>query len=292
MPRRRDYTMTLCGALGISFAPILVVLSQVAPTPAAVWRFVWALPLLIPLCLIRGGDSFRTRAWIPAAILSGVFFAADMALWHRSIGLIGAGPATLVVNTQVIWIALFGLVVLREPPTRVFWLALPVTFVGLALLSGGDIAGVPREARLPGLAMALCAGVAYAGVLICLRRAGRSAGVAPEAVLLVQLATAGPLLALLALFEGTLQVAPRLEQHAWLAVLGFGPQAVAWVLITRGIAGLPGHHGGLMLLLQPASSLLLGWAILDQALGLRAAGGALLTLLGIGTALLAERGNG
>ncbi len=289
MARGRDYATILFGALGISFAPILLVLSQVDPTPAAVWRFVWALPVLVPVCLIRASSSFRVRDWIPSAILSGVFFACDMALWHRSIGLIGAGPATLVVNTQVIWIALFGMVALRERPARAFWLALPVTFSGLALLSGGEVAGVPDETRLPGLAMGLGAGVAYAGALICLRRAGRSSGSAPEAVLLVQLATAGPLLSLLGTAEGTLQVLPHAWQHLWLALLGLGPQAVAWLLITRGIAGLPGHHGGLVLLLQPIASLVLGWLILEQALGARAVAGAALTLVGIGAVLLAER---
>ena len=64
---------------------------------------------------------------------------------------------------------------------------------------------------------------------------------------------------------------------------------MAWLLITRGIAGLPGHRGGLVLLLQPIASLVLGWLILEQALGARAAAGAALTLVGIGAVLLAER---
>lgn len=289
MARTRDYGVTLCGALGISFAPILLVLSEVQPTPAAVWRFVWAMPILIPLCLVRARGSFGNRSWLPFATLSGVFFAADMFLWHRSIGLLGAGPATLAVNTQVIWIALFGLIALGERPTRAFWIALPVTFVGLALLSRGEITGVPTETQMRGLAMALGAGVAYAGALICLRRSGRSAGARPEAVLLVQLATAGPILVVVSTLEGTLGVVPSANQHLWLALLGLGPQALAWMLITSGIAGLPGHHGALMLLIQPAASLALGWAILGQTLDARAALGAAVTLLGIGTALFSER---
>lgn len=289
MGRSRDYGATLCGALGISFAPILLVLSEVQPTPAAVWRFLWAMPILIPLCLVRASGSFGNRGWLPFATLSGVFFSADMFLWHRSIGLLGAGPATLAVNTQVIWVALFGLIALGERPTRAFWIALPVTFVGLALLSGGEVTGVPTETQMRGLAMALGAGVAYAGALICLRRSSRSAGARPEAVLLVQLATAGPILVVVSALEGTLGVVPSANQHLWLALLGLGPQALAWMLITSGIARLPGHHGALMLLIQPAASLALGWVILGQTLDARAALGAAVTLLGIGTALFSER---
>ena len=32
----------------------------------------------------------------------------DLGLWHHSIGVIGAGAATLICNTQPIWVPLFG----------------------------------------------------------------------------------------------------------------------------------------------------------------------------------------
>jgi drug/metabolite transporter (DMT)-like permease len=262
------YLRTLAGALGISAAPVLFALADVHPTAGAVWRFLYALPVLVPLCLLRPSArrSFAMSGWLPLAALSGAFFAVDMALWHHSVLLVGAGPGTLIVNTQVLWVALFGLLFLGEPPSRVFWLALPLAFAGMFLLAGGDLDGIARPDDRRGLVLAATAGVAYAGVLITLRAAARRAPIAPEAALVTQIGVALCLLTALGFAEGSLPTALGRAQHGWLALLGVGAQALAWIAITSGIRQLPGHHGALILIAQPVSSLLLGWWILDQSL--------------------------
>ena len=289
-PRVSDYLATLGGALGISTAPILVTLSQAHPTPIAVWRFIYALPLLLALCLLRrdGRRAFRHRGWIVIAALSGVFFAADLSLWHRSIGLIGAGPATLLVNTQVVWVALIGLVFLGERPSRVFWVFLPVILAGMLLLAGGGLEGIPHAADRRGLALGIGSGLAYAGMLVCLRQAQRRALVPPESALLVQITLALAILSLLGFAERSLPTSLAAEQHLWLATLGIGVQAVAWFLISGGIRRLPGHHGGMILLAQPVSSLVLGWWILGQALTFGRLAGAALILIGIAIPVIRE----
>ena len=78
------------------------------------------------------------------------------------------------------------------------------------------------------------------------------------------------------------------EQHLWLATLGIGVQAVAWFLISGGIRRLPGHHGGMILLAQPVSSLVLGWWILGQALTFGRLAGAALILIGIAIPVIRE----
>ena len=289
-PRPIDYLATSVGALGISTAPILVILSQADPTPVAVWRFIYALPLLVPLCLLRRKSrlAFRRRGWMAIAGLSGLFFAADLALWHHSIGLIGAGPATLLANTQIIWITLIGLFFLGERPSRVFWLFLPLTLLGMFLLVGGGLAGIPHAADQRGLALGIGSGIAYAGMLVCLRLAQRRVLIPPESALLVQISLALAALTLVGLAEHSLPVALATEQHAWLALLGIGVQAVCWYLISYGIRRLPGHHGGMILLAQPVCSLVLGWWLLGQALTSGRVAGALLILIAVAVPLLRE----
>jgi drug/metabolite transporter (DMT)-like permease len=289
--RTPHYAAAAIGALGISTAPVLVVLSDAGATPAAFWRFSYALPLLALSCLARGAGrrSLVTPGWIAAAALAGVFFACDIAMWHRSIGLIGAGPSTLLANTQVVWVALFGVLFLGERPTALFWLALPALGAGLWLLAGGGLEGIPAAADRTGLAYGLGAGIAYAGALICMRRSQRAAPVIPEATLLVQLAVGWPLLAGLGLAEGTLAAPLDGAQHAYLALLGVGVQVCAWTAIAFGIRRLPGHHGATLLLAQPVSSLVLAWWILGQALDAGRVVGCLLILAGILGALIAER---
>ena len=100
-PRPVDYLATLVGALGISTAPVLVVLSQAHPTPIGVWRFIYALPLLVPLCLLRRESrlAFRRRGWMALAGLSGL-------LMHG----IGANTFIIVRIMEPLWL-IAGLVV-------------------------------------------------------------------------------------------------------------------------------------------------------------------------------------
>src|SRR3546814_5748795 len=56
----------------------------------------------------------RTWGWI---IVTGVFFAADLWLWHRSILLVGPGLATLLGNAQVFFMALAGVLLSSEEHT-------------------------------------------------------------------------------------------------------------------------------------------------------------------------------
>ena len=77
-------------------------------------------------------------------------------------------------------------------------------------------------------------------------------------------------------------------QHAWLAVLGIGAQGFSWILISGGIRQIPGHHGAMLLLTQPVSSLVLAWWILDQELSFARLAGAGVILLGIALPLLRE----
>ena len=261
------HLLTGAGALCIAFAPILFALSGATPTAAALLRFGYALPLVALLCALRpeARAAFRQRGWLGFALLGGAFFASDILLWHRSIERIGAGPATLLANTQVIWMTLFGVAFLGERPAAGFWLALALMLLGMGLLSGATPAGFAVEGGASGLALGAASGAMYGAALLALRAASRRAPVPPEAVLLAQLFAAFGVAALAIGFEGTgLSLSTR--QHAWLILLAAGPQVLGWVLINSGIRRIPAYEGALMLVLQPVASLGLGWWILHQPL--------------------------
>ena len=40
------------------------------------------------------------------AIIAGLFFAADLVAWHYAIQMVGAGLATVLGNTQVVFVAI------------------------------------------------------------------------------------------------------------------------------------------------------------------------------------------
>ena len=75
------------GAIAIAFSSILVRLSHASPSTAAIFRCAYALPALGFLAWLEqrryGPRPARDRG---LAVAAGVFFAADLIMWHHSIG--------------------------------------------------------------------------------------------------------------------------------------------------------------------------------------------------------------
>jgi drug/metabolite transporter (DMT)-like permease len=282
--------LVAAGALCIAFAPILFALSQAPPAPAALLRFGYALPPVALACALRRDvrAAFTTPGWLGFGALGGAFFAGDILFFHRAIEAIGAGPATLLANTHVVWVTLFGVVRLQEQPARVFWLALPLIGAGMALLSGAGPGGFSIPGGKSGLALGTASGALYGAALICLRQAARRPGVPPLAVLGAQLTAAFALTAAAVALEGTGLALDR-TQHGWLLALALGPQILGWVLINSGIRRIPAHQGALVLVLQPAASVLLAWGLLGQTLSPARVAGAVILLTSVVVALRAAR---
>src|SRR6058998_1630439 len=114
---QRPVLAVLVGAVAIAFSGVLFRLSHVSPSTGAFYRCVWALPALWPIARWEerrwGRRPLRARAF---AWLAGVFFAADLVLWHNGIDQVGAGLATVLGNTQVVLVGLIAWLIWRERP--------------------------------------------------------------------------------------------------------------------------------------------------------------------------------
>src|SRR5437764_14976101 len=133
----RERLCALLGAVAIAFSSILVRLSHASPSTAAIFRCAYALPVL-GLLAWREDRSLGPRSWAERrlAVASGVFFAADLILWHHSIADIGAGLATVLANIQVVLVPLVAWMWLAEKPGRQVLAALPLALLGVTLISG------------------------------------------------------------------------------------------------------------------------------------------------------------
>jgi drug/metabolite transporter (DMT)-like permease len=264
----RERNVRLCallGALAIAFSSILVRLSHASPSTAAIFRCVYALPVL-GLLAVWEDRRLGARAWRDrrAAIASGVFFAADLILWHHSIQDVGAGLAKVLANVQVVLVPLVAWAVLSErPPGRVL-LAVGAALGGVLLISGvlehGAFGADPRRGAIFGLG----AGIAYVGFLLLLRRGGvdllRPAGPLFDATL-----TAAVLCVAAGLVIGDARLVPRWPGAAWLIVLALTSQVFGWLLITVSLPRLPAALTSLLLTVQPIGSVALGAIIFAEA---------------------------
>jgi len=253
------------GACLIAFSSILVRLSHASPSTAAIFRCVYALPVLGALAWWEdrrhGPRSWRDRG---PAIASGAFFAADLILWHNSIEDVGAGLATVLANVQVVLVPLVAWLVLSERPGRRVLAALPLAGAGVLMISG--VLETHAYGRDPtrGALFGLGAGVTYVGFLLLLRRGGidlrRPAGPLFDAT-----ATAALLSIAAGAVIGDERLIPVWPGAGWLVLLALSSQVLGWLAITVSLPRLPAALTSLLLTIQPIGSLAAGAAILAEA---------------------------
>lgn len=272
------------GAVTIAFSSILVRLSQASPSTSAIFRCVYALPLLGLLAFWEdrrfGRRSWRDRRY---AIAAGLFFTADLILWHRSIGDVGAGLATVLANIQVVLVPLIAWVVLSERPGRQMLGALPMALIGVLLISGVLEQGAYGRDPARGAIYGLCAGVAYVGFLMLLRRGGTDLR-RPAGPLFDATATAAIGCVIVGLIIGDAKLVPTWPSAGWLATLALTSQVLGWLLITISLPRLPSALTSVLLTVQPVGSVLLGALIFAESPTPLQLTGVVLVLAGLLTA--------
>jgi drug/metabolite transporter (DMT)-like permease len=276
----RERACALLGAVTIAFSSILVRLSHASPSTAAIFRCAYALPVLGLLAWYedRRLGPRRLRQRVPA-LLSGVFFAADLMLWHHSIGDVGAGLATVLANIQVVLVPLVAWAVLSERPGGRLLLALPVSLAGVLLISGVLEHGAYGRNPTRGTLFGLGAGVAYVGFLLLLRRGGADLR-RPAGPLLDATAVAAVLCVAAGLVIGDARLKPSWPGAGWLVTLALTSQVLGWLLITSSLPRLPAALTSLLLTIQPVCSVGLAALIFGESpTGLQ--------LLGVGIVLAA-----
>ena len=253
------------GAFAIAFSSILVKLSHASPSTAAIFRCAYALPLLALLAW-REDRRYGARSWHDrrAAIASGVFFAADLVLWHHSIEDVGAGLATVLANIQVVLVPLVAWLTLAERPGRQVLAWLPVALLGVVLISGVAEHGAYGQDPTAGAVYGAAAGIAYVGFLLLLRRGGvdlrRPAGPLFDAT-----ATAAVVASLIGIVVGDARFVPAWPGAGWLAVLALTSQVLGWLLITISLPRLPAAITSLLLMIQPIGSMVFGAVIFAES---------------------------
>jgi drug/metabolite transporter (DMT)-like permease len=274
------------GAIGIAFAPIFVRWSEVGPVATAFWRLALALPLLAVWAALQpratGAGPSSGGNWTLAAV-AGLFFAADLAVWHWSIRLTSVANATFFANLAPIVVTLGAWLLFRERARPVFFAGLVLALAGSGLLMGANLGGA--ASRLVGDMLGMLTAVFYAGYQLSVKRL-RNTQSAARIMLVSGTACAGALLPATLLMGETLL--PQ-SLTGWLVLAGlavvcqFGGQS----LIAWAVAHLSASFSSVSLLLQPVAAAAFAWLLFGEALAALQWLGAAAVLAGI---WLARRG--
>jgi drug/metabolite transporter (DMT)-like permease len=271
----------LAGAVTIAFSSILVRLSHASPSTAAIFRCVYALPIL-GLLAFAEDRRFGARSWRErrAGLLAGIFFSADLLLWHHSIGDVGAGLATVLANIQVVLLPLVAWALLSERPGPRVLLALPISLIGVLLISGVLEHGAFGRDPTRGAVFGVGAGVAYVGFLVLLRQGGadlrRPAGPLCDATAVAAVLCVGA-----GLVIGDARLVPSWPGAGWLITLALSSQVLGWLIIGATLPRLPAAMSSLLLTVQPIGTVALAALIFSEDPSALQLGGVLLVVVGL-----------
>jgi len=255
----------ILGALVIAFSAILVRLADVSPSTAAFFRCLYALPVLALLAW-RERRRFGERSWRDRRLAwaAGLFFAADLTFWYHSIGAVGAGLATVLGNTQVLFVGLLAWAALGERPANRSLVAIPVVFSGVVLISGVIGSGAYGDDPALGVVYGVPTGITYALFLLILRH-GNTDERRPAGPLFDATLSAAVFSALGGIAVGDIDWLPGAESQAWLIVLALSSQVLGWLLISVSLPRLPAVLTSIVLTLQPVCTVFLGAVLLSEA---------------------------
>lgn len=215
----------------------------VSPLAMACYRVLFAGLVLLPT--VRRRDiSFR-----PMMLVMVASFAVMNRLFVYALAEGTAANAILLQYTAPLWMYLASVWLLGEPPDRRSRTALAVGLFGVAVIVGG---GWGSE-RPSVVAAGLASGVAYAGVVLCLRvlRAASSRWLTLQnhlvgGLVLLPLAWSGP--------------QPTLPQLGVLFLFGALQMGLPYWLVARGLRSVSPQEAGAITLLEPILNPL--WAYL------------------------------
>lgn len=247
-------------AMVLGLAPILVRLTETGPAAAGFWRFLFAVPLLLILAIRPGGEGAgRPTKWMALAAL---FFALDLSFWHYGIVMTSVANATVLCNLTPVVVTLFGWIVFKETPKRLFMLALGLAMGGAFAMAAGADGQQGTNPRL-GDIFSLSVALWYSGYFLVVKAARAT----HSALRIMLWSTAGgvPLLLAvsLALGEPLIPAGPG----GWAACVGLGLMhvvgqgGVAWSL-----GRLPASVTAVVILIQPVVAALLGWLIFAETM--------------------------
>ncbi len=256
-------------------------ISGLSAGSVAGWRFLIAGVLLALYQILRGDKITKLNRWM---VIGAVAFATDIYLWHHAILSIGGGLATVLTNTQVIYMSLMSI---KQKEFKKPWMVIVAALLGVLgvfllfydriFSTSGVNSALPLFDRVQGLVFGLVAGMLYTVFLVCFTKAQefdrqkmKSNVSALQTLTWVSLIGGAGIL----IFESTLaqaglrewnQLIPQnFHQISWLLILAIVIHIGGWVELGNALNHYKKATMGLILLLQPVMSTAWAWILFGE----------------------------
>jgi drug/metabolite transporter (DMT)-like permease len=265
--------------IGIGHGAIFVRVADADPIVIAAFRLGVATLVLAPLTLIFAFSELRALNRRELRLIAGaaIFLALHFATWIASLDFTSIANSVVLVTLNPVWLALYGLVVLRVPPGRLTWFSIVLAVAGSVIIAVGSAAG--GNSSLLGDLLALAGGVCFAGFLLFAQRARQTVALLPFVTLAYG---GGALLLWVAVVALGLPVAGlTTETYGAMIAVALFSQVIGHTGYNWAVRAIPPTLLAITLLGEPVLATLFGWLYFGEGFGWPTALGGVLILVGI-----------
>ena len=265
------------GIICISVFPILVKLQLTGGLISAFYRMAIAGALLLPYVIVTKKFKLPRAGILILAVLCGLLFASDVAVWNISIQESSATQASLLTNLSPVWVGIASFLFLKNKPATNFWIGTVIAVFGMITLVGFEFfLNLDFNAAF---LLAILSGVLYAIYMLVSKNVLSEMDVL--SFMMVTLITSTLFLGVVCL--GLNEPFSGFSNAGWLVLFiqGIVCQLIAWLLISYATQNMRATRVSLSLLGQAVLATILAWLLLDEKITFQMIVGGLILLLGI-----------
>ena len=265
------------GIFCISIFPILVKLNLTPGVISAFYRMLFSLLLLLPYVLISKQLQIPNLKAVLLAVICGVIFGSDVAVWNIAIQESTATQASLLTNLSPVWVGVFSLFFLKDKPKTNFWIGTVIAVFGMIMLVGFtvfknldfDLAFI----------FGVLSGVLYAIYMLVSKEVLKSMTV----ISFMTISLMSSSIYLGAVSYAINEPFSGFSNAGWLVLViqAVVCQLLAWLLISYATQHMRATRVSVSLLGQGILASILAWLFIDEVISLRMVLGGFILLFGI-----------
>jgi drug/metabolite transporter (DMT)-like permease len=239
---------------------------------------------LAPYCIVKGQLKIERRDLL-IALLGGVVFGADIAVWNLSLMKISATISTLIANLAPLWVGLLSFLILRKKSGASFWMGTWIAIFGMVILVGYQ--QILHLQFNIGLILALIASLFYAIYIMITK--GILQKISTVTFMFYNMLGASVFMLLICGFQHDEML--NFPASTWGYLLGMGLicQLAGWITINYSLNYLDATKVSVALLSQTVIAGIWAMFFLNEKLEFKEIAGSIIVLSGIAVTFLKRR---
>lgn len=265
------------GIVCISIFPILVKLNLTPGVISAFYRMLFSLLLLLPYVLISKQFKVPSLKMAILAIICGVVFGSDVAVWNIAIQESTATQASLLTNLSPVWVGVLALFFLKDKPKTNFWIGTMIAVFGMMMLVGFTVFKT-LDFDLA-FSFGILSGVLYSVYMLLSKEVLKKMNV----ITFMTISLAASSIYLGGLSYAINEPFSGFSNAGWLVLVIQAAvcQLAAWLLISYATQHMRATRVSVSLLGQGILASILAWLLIDEAISLQMVFGGFVLLFGI-----------